>query len=162
MPDLLDRIRSEISTRLVDLRPVVDEQHRLEAALQALGDATSHTPAAPAGPAASPKRRAPKPTSKRRKRAARGANREAVLLAVKDRPGATSAELASVSGVDRNTLYGVLARLVKDGELQTRSLPTGRAGYLIAEPRPQDSSSAAPVADESSTAVEDGAATTTT
>lgn len=74
----------------------------------------------------------------------------------------TSAELSSVSAVDRNTLYGLLTRLVKDGELQTRSLPTERTGYSLAEPRPHDSSSAAPVADEISAADEDTAASTTT
>jgi hypothetical protein len=162
MPDLLDRIRSEMSTRLAELRPLVDEQRRLEAALHALGDATSNAPAALASPAAPAKRPAPKPVATRRKRAARGANREAVLGALKDRPGATSAELSNVSGVDRNTLYGLLARLVKDGALQTHSLPTGRTGYSLAEPRPQDSSSAAPVAHARSATDENAAASTTT
>lgn len=162
MPDLLDQIRAEMSTRLAELRPLVDEHRRLEAALQALGDATRKAPAAPATSAAPAKRRAPKAVAKRRKRAARGANREAVLGAVKDRPGVTSAELSSVTGVDRNTLYGLLARLVKAGELQIRSLPTGRTGYSLAEPRSQDSSSAAPVAGEISAAAEDAAASTTT
>ena len=161
MADLLDRIRSEMSTRLAELRPLVDEQRRLEAALQALGDATRSAPAAAASPAPPAKPRALKPTpAKRRQRARRGANREAVLQAVKDRPGATSAELASVSGVDRNTLYGLLARLVKEGELQTRSLPTGRTGYARAEPRPEGSSSAAAAADESSAADQVPAAST--
>ena len=36
MPDLLDRIRAEMSTRLAELRPLVDEHRRLEAALEAL------------------------------------------------------------------------------------------------------------------------------
>jgi hypothetical protein len=34
MPDLLDRIRAEMSTRLPELRPLVDEHIRLDAALQ--------------------------------------------------------------------------------------------------------------------------------
>jgi len=58
-----------------------------------------------------------------------------VLRAVAGRPGATSSELASVSGVKPNTLYALLTRLVKDGELQTQSLPTGRTGYAIGETR---------------------------
>lgn len=69
MPDLLDRIRAEMSTRLGELRPLVDEHRRLEGALQALGDATSKAPGAPTTPAA-PRRRAPKPAAKRRQRAA--------------------------------------------------------------------------------------------
>jgi hypothetical protein len=34
MPELLDRIRSEMSARLAELRPLVDEHTRLNAALQ--------------------------------------------------------------------------------------------------------------------------------
>ena len=136
MADLLDRIRTEMHARLEDLRPLVDEQRRLEAALHALGDsapaASSASSAGPRAPASSrARKRAP---AQPRKRAPRGANREAVLAAVRDRPGATSAELASVSGVERNTLYGLLARLVKEGELKTCELPTGRTGYALGEP----------------------------
>jgi DNA-binding IclR family transcriptional regulator len=40
-----------------------------------------------------------------------------VLRAVQERPGATSAELAAVSGVQPSTLYALLTRLVNDGEL---------------------------------------------
>jgi hypothetical protein len=142
MPDLLDRIRAEMRTRLAELRPLVDEHRRLEAALQALGDAT--TPSESASPASAARPRGPKPTpAKPRKRAPRGANREAVLRAVKDRPGTTSTELANVSGVERNTLYGLLTRLVNAGELQTQSLPTGRTGYALAGPQPQDLASTA-------------------
>jgi hypothetical protein len=140
MPDLLDRIRAEMSTRLAELRPLVDEHRRLEAALRALGDAASSAPS----DSGSARQHGPKPTpAKRRKRAPRGANREAVLRAVKDRPGATSTELANVSGVERNTLYGLLTRLVNAGELQTQSLPTGRTGYALAGPQPQDLASTA-------------------
>jgi hypothetical protein len=130
MADLLDRIKQQINTRLEELRPLVDEQHRLEAALQALGNAAPRAPAAkPRAPASA---RTPKvKPAKTRKRAPRGANREAVLSAVRDRPGATSAELAHVSGVERNTLYALLARLVKEGELEASTLPTGRTGYAL-------------------------------
>jgi predicted transcriptional regulator len=66
-----------------------------------------------------------------RPRAPRGADRRAVLEAVGERPGATAAELAAVSSVARNVLYGVLRRLVQEGEVQTRQLPTGRTGYVL-------------------------------
>ena len=46
MPDPGDRVRTETSTRLAELRPLVDEHTRLTAALQALGDADSRTPVA--------------------------------------------------------------------------------------------------------------------
>lgn len=104
----------------------------MAAALQALGEAQSAAPASAAAPAKPRARKAPPATV--RKRAPRGANREAVLRAAQQRAGATSAELASVSGVERNTLYALLARLVKTGELQTRALPTGQTGYVLGEP----------------------------
>ena len=53
------------------------------------------------------------------KRASRGASRQAMLRAVQDHPGATSAPLVTVSGVERNTIYGLMARWSHDGELQT-------------------------------------------
>jgi CRP-like cAMP-binding protein len=134
VPDLLDRIREEISMRLAELRPLVDEHHRLAAAVRALGDAHGEAPgSASAGTPVpiKPHKTAPKQA---RKRAPRGANREAVLRAAQERPGATGAELAAVSGVDRNTLNALLARLVDSGELQTLEQPTGRTGYALAKP----------------------------
>lgn len=79
---------------------------------------------------------------------------------MKDRSGATSAELAEVSGVERNTLYGLLARLVNEGVLQARSRPTGRTGYALPQPQPQNVSSARVVADESSASNVKAAAST--
>jgi hypothetical protein len=54
-----------------------------------------------------------------------------VLQAVGERPGASAADIAAVSGVERNALYAVLRRLVQEGEVQTRQLPTGRTGYAL-------------------------------
>ncbi|MDQ5826610.1 MAG: hypothetical protein M3441_20680 [Chloroflexota bacterium] len=68
MAELLDRIRVEISTRLTELRPLVDEHRRLEAALRALSEPTSKAPAPPpiTSPArASPRARAKAPTRPR-------------------------------------------------------------------------------------------------
>lgn len=148
MSDLLDRIRSEMSARLAELRPLVDEHTRLNAALQALGEADQRTraPVAPA-PAPRSRSRAPQKTpATARKRAPRGTNRLAVLRAVEDRPGATSAELATISGVQVNTLHALLARLVKSGELQKQTLPTGRTGYALAHSQPDTAADAAPAA----------------
>ncbi len=144
MPEVLDRIREEMSARLAELRPLVDEHTRLEAALQALSDVRGHTPL-PASPVSGeqPKPRAAKATpAGARKRAPRGANRVVVLQAAENRPGATSAELAPASGVQRNTLNALLARLVKSGELRTEALPTGRTGYVLARAQPQASAGA--------------------
>ena len=76
-----------------------------------------------------------------RRRALRGAFQR-VLRATRERPGATAAELAAVSKVDRNTLNVLLSRLMKAGELQKRPLPTGRAGYALGDARPAEATAA--------------------
>ena len=131
MADLLDQIRMDMQARLSELRPLVEEHARLRTALDALdGLQAGVLGSSDVGPAraSGPRARRTGP-AKPRERAPRGANRQAVLEAVRDRPGASSAELAAVSGVERNALYGVLRRLVKDGEVHMRELPTGRTGY---------------------------------
>src|SRR3954452_22172559 len=67
-----------------------------------------------------------------RARAARGANREAVLAVVRERPGVTARELATASGVSGGTLYALLRRLAGQGELAKRELPGGQTGYALA------------------------------
>ena len=67
-----------------------------------------------------------------RARAPRGANREAVLAVVRDRPGVTTSELAAASGVSGGTLYALLRRLTDQGELAKRELPGGQTGYALA------------------------------
>jgi hypothetical protein len=148
MPELLDRIRSDMSARLAELRPLVDEHTRLDAALQALGDVDSSTSVrAPAPRAPRSRSRAPKATpATARKRAPRGANRVAVLRAAEDRPGATNAELATLSGVQGATLHALLTRLVTSGELQKETLPTGRTGYAVVQSQSNASAGPAPAA----------------
>ncbi len=91
---------------------------------------------APKGKSAAPRRTQPARAAALtppgpRKRARRGANREAVLRAAKERPGASSGELTVTSGVERSTLHALLARLVKAGELEKRTFPTGQTGYAL-------------------------------
>jgi hypothetical protein len=144
MVDLLDNIRKDMAARMTELRPLVDEHNRLDAAFRALGESGVNAPSPRAvanssrktavGPKAAPRHADQKSSAAKprgRKRAARGANRHALLSAVADRPGASSAELAAASGIDRNTLNGLLSRLVKDGQLQKRDLPAGRIGFAL-------------------------------
>jgi hypothetical protein len=116
MAELLDRIHAEIRERLEASRAAAQEYERLEAALAAMGG-----PARAAAPA--PRRRPAEP------RAPRGANREAVLRALEERPGASASELAAASGVARPVLYGVLNRLIEAGEVAKEELPGGTTGY---------------------------------
>ena len=67
-----------------------------------------------------------------RGRTPRGANREAVLRVVGERPGVTARELAAASQVTGGTLYTLLRRLTDDGTLEKRELPGGQAGYALA------------------------------
>ena len=69
-----------------------------------------------------------------------------MLRAAQERPGATSAELATLSGVQGGTLQPLLARLVKNGELQKQTLPTGRTGYAMGPTPPEAPADAPPAA----------------
>jgi hypothetical protein len=121
MTDFLDEKRQEIAQRLKELRPLVDEYHRLEAALQALDGVKGGAAAVrrtPAKRAAAPARdRAPKPegTGKRGRPKGSGNRGNEALALVKERPGITIPELAEAMGIKQNYLYRVVPGLQKDG-----------------------------------------------
>ena len=123
MPDFLEEKRKEISQRLKELRPLVDEYHRLEAAEQALsgvGGTGNGRRTAPAS--ATPRRarsaRAKGPGSGRRGRP-RGSGTRAIqaLELVKARPGITIPELAEAMGIKQNYLYRVMPGLADEGKV---------------------------------------------
>lgn len=123
MTDFLDEKRQEIAHRLKELRPLVDEYHRLDAALQALDGVGAGT--APAR--RSPTRRAGTTTStpktkgagtgtgKRGRPKGSGNRGNEALAIVKDRPGITIPELAEAMKIKQNYLYRVVPGLQKDG-----------------------------------------------
>jgi sugar-specific transcriptional regulator TrmB len=119
MAEILDRIHAEIRERLAAGRAAAEEYERLEAALAALGSAPEPARRRPAKP-----------------RAPRGANREAVLRALEERPGASASELAAASGVDRTALYPLLSRLAERGEVSKEELPGGATGYRLVREEP--------------------------
>src|SRR4051812_11560258 len=125
---LLDRIRAEIRQRKRELEPLAREYARLDAALTALGglvDSRSVRPASASQPAVVAKRRPKAPPSARRaspKRAARGANRAAVLGVLAERPGVSGSELTAASGVARPVLYALLKTLEERGEVAKEQL----------------------------------------
>ncbi|WP_028060968.1 helix-turn-helix domain-containing protein [Candidatus Solirubrobacter pratensis] len=65
-------------------------------------------------------------------RAPRDANREAILAAVRERPGASAGELAAAADMSRGVAYGQLKALTESGEIVKRELPGGVAGYAPA------------------------------
>jgi hypothetical protein len=125
MADFLDEKRSEIGARLKELKPLVDEYQRLEAAAAAL-DGVPTTSAAPrAAATASPARRARAQGAPKRAKSNGGGRRgrpkgtgtrgaEALAL-VRSKPGITIPEIAEQMGIKQNYLYRVLPGLAEDG-----------------------------------------------
>jgi CRP-like cAMP-binding protein len=113
MADFLDEKRKEIRARLQELKPLVDEYHRLEAAAQALEGV---------GPTTTTTRRTRSTTTRTRAGAGRrgrprgsGTRGKQALELVRANPGISIPELADKMGIKQNYLYRVLPGLQKDG-----------------------------------------------
>jgi hypothetical protein len=120
--DFLDEKRKEIQARLKELRPLVDEYHRLEAAERALSGVGGTTAAAPT------RRRRSSASSNGRRGRPRGSGTRAAqaLQLVGERPGITIPELADAMGIKQNYLYRVMPGLADEGKV-TKS---GRGWHL--------------------------------
>jgi CRP-like cAMP-binding protein len=114
--DFLDEKRKEIQARLKELRPLVDEFHRLEAAERALSGVGSTTATATAP---TRRRRASSASSNGRRGRPRGSGTRAAqaLQLVGERPGITIPELADAMGIKQNYLYRVMPGLADDGKV---------------------------------------------
>jgi hypothetical protein len=124
MADFLDEKRKEIQARLKELRPLVDEYQRLEAAERALSGVgtTAATPARSASTSSAPARRGRRRASSsgngRRGRPRGSGTRGAQALElVKARPGITIPELAEAMGIKQNYLYRVMPSLAEEGKV---------------------------------------------
>jgi len=134
MTDFLEEKKREISARLKELRPLVDEFHRLEAAAAALeGVGRNSGASAPPARRARPARRAGAAagatagatgaaapaagagTGKRGRPKGSGTRSKQALELVRTRPGITIPEMAQAMGIQQNYLYRVLPDLQKDG-----------------------------------------------
>jgi hypothetical protein len=143
--DFLDEKRREITDRLKELKPLVDEYSRLEAAAAALDGVKGSSAAAAAprrrGPgrprgsvtrtkAAASTRRAAKPARKAagrpagRRRAGRrkgsGTRAAEALGFVQGQPGITIPELAAKMGIKQNYLYRVLPGLEQENKVSKK------------------------------------------
>jgi CRP-like cAMP-binding protein len=122
--DFLDEKRKEIQARLKELRPLVDEYHRLEAAESALSGVGGT-----AAPAPTRRRRSSASSNGRRGRPRGSGTRAAqALQLVGERPGITIPELADAMGIKQNYLYRVMPGLAEEGKV-TKS---GRGWHLRA------------------------------
>jgi hypothetical protein len=124
MADFLDEKRNEIGARLKELKPLVDEYHRLEAAAAALdgvptqsaGNGSASPQRATARVKAAGRRRSTGTGTGRRGRPKGSGTRGAEALAlVKASPGITIPEIAEKMGIKQNYLYRVLPGLAEDG-----------------------------------------------
>jgi hypothetical protein len=126
--DFLDTKRKEIADRLAELKPLVDEYHRLEAASAALEGLSSGTATTRTRARATTARRAParRPGGGRRGRP-RGSGTRGLqaLELVRSRPGITIPEMAQEMGIKQNYLYRVLPGLQRDGQVRKQ----GRGWY---------------------------------
>jgi hypothetical protein len=146
--DFLDEKRREISDRLKELKPLVDEYSRLEAAASALAGVGGSTASAAASAApAAPRRRGPgrprgsvnrssaaatateaapkagrKPGRPAKRRAGRrkgsGTRAAEALSFVQGQPGITIPELAAKMGIKQNYLYRVLPGLEQENKVE--------------------------------------------
>jgi hypothetical protein len=112
--DFLDEKRKEIQARLKELRPLVDEFHRLEAAEAAL----SGVGPKPAAAAPTRRRRSTASSNGRRGRPRGSGTRAAqALQLVGEQPGITIPELAAAMGIKQNYLYRVMPGLAEEGKV---------------------------------------------
>jgi hypothetical protein len=145
--DFLDEKRKQINDRLNQLKPLVEEYTRLEAAAAALAGVGGSTPADTAATAAAARRRGPgrprgsvnrtskaaTPTKVARKKPGRppgrpkgrvgrrkgsGTRAAQALSFVQGQPGITIPELAGKMGIKQNYLYRVLPGLQKEAKVE--------------------------------------------
>jgi len=146
--DFLDEKRQEISNRLKELQPAVEEYNRLEAAAAALAGLGGRSAASTATATATTARRrgpgrprgsgrkastatvaAPKaarkpgrPPAKRRAGRRKGSGTRAAEARsfVQGQPGITIPELAAKMGIKQNYLYRVLPGLEQEGHVEKK------------------------------------------
>ena len=122
MADFLDEKRREMQERLKELRPLVDEFHRLEAAVAALdGVGTQPAPGVAARRRSGGSSRSSSASDssggngrRGRPRGSGTRGRQALEL-VQANPGITIPEIAEQMGIQQNYLYRVLPGLQKEG-----------------------------------------------
>jgi len=122
MADFLEEKKKEISKRMEELRPSVDEYQRLEAAHRALegvggGNATA-TRAPTRRRRASGGASTGSGTGRRGRPKGSGTRAKEALALVTGRPGITIPEMAQEMGIQQNYLYRVLPGLEQDGQVR--------------------------------------------
>ena len=124
MADFLNEKRDEIRARLKELKPLVAEYERLEAAAAALEGVSPPASPAPARRALArttkSRRHNSAATASRRRGRPKGSGKRAdeALALVKAKPGITIPQIAQQIGIKQNYLYRVLRRLAEEGRVK--------------------------------------------
>jgi CRP-like cAMP-binding protein len=113
MADFLDEKRGEMQNRLDELKPLVEEAHRLEAALRALNGVDA--PAAPSRGSSRRRASSSNGDGKRGRPKGSGTRGKQALGLVRENPGITIPDIAAHMGIQQNYLYRVLPSLQKEG-----------------------------------------------
>jgi sugar-specific transcriptional regulator TrmB len=121
LTDFLDEKRKEIQARLKELKPLVDEYHRLEAAERALSGVTNSASSA----GTSTPRRTRRSSggggggggARRGRPRGSGTRGQQALELVRAQPGITIPELAEKMGIKQNYLYRVMPDLASQGQV---------------------------------------------
>ncbi len=116
-----ERLRGEIEKQRKDLekrvRPLQDQLSDLEAAIRRLTRRDGGRPVSK------------KPSSSGR--APRGANKQAILRALKKQPGSSAAQVAEMTGIKVTVVSSSLTNLAKKGEVK-RTKRKGRVSWRVA------------------------------
>ena len=114
MADFLDEKRKEIRARMQELKPLVDEYHRLDAAVQAL-EGVKSSPTTATATTRRARSTTTSGTGRRGRPRGSGTRGKQALELVRANPGITIPVLADKMGIKQNYLYRVLPGLQKDG-----------------------------------------------
>jgi hypothetical protein len=116
MADFVDEKKQEMESRLRELRPLVEEYHRLEAAVSALDGVSTGGAISAAASSSRPRRaRGKSGTGRPGRPKGSGPRAQQTLELIKEQPGITIPELATTMGIKQNYLYRVVPGLQRDG-----------------------------------------------
>ena len=121
MADFLDEKLKEIDARLKELKPLVDEYNRLDAARRALSGVDK-----PAAATTTRRRRSTSSNGRRGRPRGSGTRAAQALQLVEQNPGITIPDLAAAMGIKQNYLYRVMPGLAEEGKVTK----TGRGWHL--------------------------------
>jgi hypothetical protein len=116
---LVDDVRQQITKRLKELKPLVDEYHQLEEMVSKLADGSS--PTTTRRTRSTRRTRTTRSTNGRRRRGrpkGSGTRSAQALALVQAKPGITIPEMGKEMSITPNYLYRVLPELAKDGKVK--------------------------------------------